>query len=263
MQEISFQDIKKAYVSKASALETTLCYSGTVVNVKPIKMRDKKEFLKAIETESEENVEIFVDNMIEKYVTDKSDNQLNAKQLVDQERYQLLMLIRKHSTTQDTVHIDHICPKCGELNNNIQFEFGNISVKQYVCPDGVEDTIKSRNGNIEYVIGMLTRGEIYDIEKYIKEKKIESKVEKDFVYMSCSIKEIYKIDDEVRTKYIPKISERIEFAENISFDEFEKIRKYFEKQESFGVVMPFSFKCSKCEFANEKEEAKIINFFIA
>jgi predicted kinase len=262
MDDISYQDIKRAYVSKVNAAKTTLCYSGKYVYVRPIKMKDKKEFLKLMEKENNELLDAFIDNLIEKYVSTGDDTPIDAKTLVDQERHQLLMVIRQLSTTQESIQIDHVCPKCKVLNKNIQFDLTNIIINSFSVPAGYENTLESKNGNVKFSVGLLTRGEIIEIEKHITDKSIDTKVEKDFVYLASTIKEMYLKIDDIERKYIPTIPERIEFVENLSFDDFDKIRKFFEACGSFGLSLGFKFKCTDCDYKNEKEEAKIVNFFI-
>jgi hypothetical protein len=262
MADISYQDIKKAYVDKATPAKTTLCYSGKCVFVRPIKMKDKKEFLKLMEKENDELLDTFIDNLIEKYVSTGDDMPVVAKTLVDQERHQLLMVIRQLSTTQESVLIDHVCPKCKVLNKNIQFDLKNIIINNFTVPDGCENTLESKNGNVKFVVGLLSRGEIIEIEEYIKNKSIDTKVEKDFVYLASTVKEMYLKMDDLERRYCPTINERIEFVENLSFDDFDKIRKFFEACGSFGLSLGFKFACTDCEYKNDKEEAKIANFFI-
>ena len=94
------------------------------------------------------------------------------------------------------------------------------------------------------------------------EKKIDTKVEKEFIYLASTVKELYLNADDITRKYTPKIAERVEFIENLVFDDFDKIREYFSKCAEFGLSLQFNFKCTECEYKNEKEEAKIVNFFI-
>jgi hypothetical protein len=262
MSEITFQDVKKAYHTAASSSEVVLCYSGNSVTVKQIKMRDKKEFLKYLEKEDDKLIDTFIDQLLERYVSDEKGDPIDAMKLVDRERTQLLMKIRSLSTVHDTAEIDHICPKCN-ATNSVKFPLANLVVTNYVTPEGYDDTIVSKNGGVKFKIGNLTRGNVIEIEKFIESKKFDTDVEKEFVYLASTVKEIYvNVDDIISAPFKPSIQERIDFVENLTFDDFDKIKNYFAHVKDYGVSLTFDFKCSACDHKNEKEEAKLVDFFI-
>jgi hypothetical protein len=259
MSEVTFQDIKKAYVTKTVATSINLCYSGKEVFVKPLRMKDKKEFLKCIEQENDDLLDVLIDNIIERYVSNSEGDPIDAKSLVDQERHQVLMQIRKISTQQEIVKIDHVCPKCKVLNNNVLFPLANINIIHY--SGDADKPISVKNDEITFTPKLLTRGEDIDVEKFIAEKKPTTNIEKEFIRLASTVKEIQlSIDDVVRT-YKPTLAERVEFVESLSFDDFEKIRLYFVNMGLFGMQLKFDFKCVSCGHASNSE-AKIINFFI-
>jgi hypothetical protein len=264
MSEISFQDIKRAYAmsAKAAPTQTTLCYSGKPVVVRPLKMRDKKEFLKVLEKDDDVLIDTCIDSLIEKYVADDNDNPVTAASLVDQERHQLLMLIRRASTTQESVEISHVCPQCKTNTRNIVFDLKNVIVNNFKKPDGLTDMIVSKNDSIKFTVGILTRGETVEIEKFIQSKSFDTKVEKEFVYLASTVKEIYLVVDDIEKKVLPSIAERVEFVESLSFDDFDKIKKYFDSTGPYGLLLQFAFDCPTCKYKNDKEEAKIVSFFI-
>ena len=264
MSEISFQDIKRAYAmsAKAAPTNTKLCYSGKPVVVRPLKMKDKKEFLKVLEKDNDDLIDACIDSLIEKYAMDDNDEPVRASSLVDQERHQLLMLIRRASTNQESVNISHVCPKCKTNVQNITFDLKNVVINNFKKPDGLSDMIVSKNDSIKFNIGILTRGDTVEIEKYIESKGLDTKVEKEFVYLASTVKEIYLVVDDIEKKFTPSIAERVEFIESLSFDDFDKIRKYFDATGSYGLSLGFVFECPSCKFKNDKEEAKIVSFFI-
>jgi hypothetical protein len=262
MADITMQDIKKAYASKANTIEVELCYSGKKVLLRPIKMKDKKEFLKVLESEKNEQIDTFIDKLIERYVADVNEEPVSASHLVDEERRQLLMCLRKISTTATHVGVDHVCPECGELNENVQFALEGAIVENFKKPDDVDNLIDASNGNVKFLVSQLTRQDNIDIDKYITEAKITSDVEKEFITLASTVKELYLNMDDVSRKFTPSIKERQEFVEGLSIDDFEKLKNYFVKCSPFGPKLVFNFKCTKCEYKNEKEEAKIVDFFI-
>jgi len=264
MPEISFQDIKRAYAlaAKAAPTHTSLCYSGKPVTVRPLKMKDKKEFLKVLEKDDDVLIDSCIDSLIEKYVSDSKDDPITAASLVDQERHQLLMTIRRASTNEESVNISHVCPQCKTNIRNVTFDLKNVIINNFKKSDGADDMIVSKNGSIKFTVGILTRGEMVEIEKFIKSKELASKVEKEFVYLASTVKEIYLVVDDIEKKISPSVAERVEFVESLSFDDFDKIRNYFDSIGSYGLSLGFAFECPTCKYKNDKEEAKIVSFFI-
>lgn len=262
MSDITFQDIKKAYAQKATPVQIKLCYSEKEVNLRPIRMKDKKDFLKVLESTNDTQIDTYIDKLIKTYVSDSEENPLEPASLVDEERRQLLVWLRRISTHAETVNIDHVCPKCNALKEDIVFPLTNIVVEYFKKPEDAENLIETKGGNVKFLIGQLTRQENLDINNYYTEAKIESSVEKEFITLAATIKEIYIVMDDISRKHVPSIAERVEFLGNLSLDDFEKINTYFSKCTPFGPKMVFDFKCSACDYANNKEEVKIVDFFI-
>lgn len=262
MADITLQDIKKAYATKASTTEITLCFSGKKVLLRPLRMKDKKEFLKVLESENDVLIDNFIDGLIERYVSEFDENTLKSATLIDQERKQLLMYLRKISTTATHINIDHACPKCDKIIENVPFPLDGATTDNFKKPEGVDNLIEAGNGNVKFLVSHLTRQDNLDIDKYITEKEVKSEVEKEFIIMAATVKEIYLNLDDMNRKMVPSIKERHEFVENLSIDDFEKIKNYFTTCSHFGPKLVFEFACSACDYKNAKEEAKIVDFFI-
>jgi hypothetical protein len=260
MGDISIQDIKKAYFTKSSSVTEVLCFSGEKVSVKPIKIKDKKNFLKLLEQENNVEVDKFIDDLIERYVSNENGDPIKANSLMDDERYQLLICIRRASTSADTILITHKCSECEHVNTDISYKFSDIVVKNYEKNTSTDDTITNKNESVKFTIGHLNRGELLVADKYISDKKIDTKIEKQFVYYAAAIKDITLIIDDISNKFIPKMDEKVEFLENLSFDDFNKIKRFFTSSPSYGLTLPLNFTCSNCKSTLDKE-AKIVNFF--
>jgi hypothetical protein len=260
MPDINISDIKKAYLTKAAPKPITLCYSGKEILIRPIRIKDKKEFLKILENSDEAAIDTFADKLIEKYAADSDENPIDSKKLVDQERQQILIEIRKNSTEFDHATIDHVCPSCGKTNVDVKFPFTNIITKNFKEPEHA-NTIVSKNGDVSFSVGLLMRGDSVEIEKYIKENKVTSEVEKNFIFLASTIKSIVVSIDDVKKEVTPTIKERVEFAETLTLDDFERIKDYFAEMDGFGTVLELDFKCLHCQHES-KEEVKFVNFFI-
>jgi hypothetical protein len=260
MSDINMSDIKKAYLTKAAPKPVTLCYSGKEILLRPIKIRDKKEFLKVLEGSDETAIDAFADKLIEKYAATDDEVPIDAKKLVDQERQQILTEIRKNSTEFDYASIDHVCSACGKTNVDVKFPFTNITTKFFKEPEQT-NVIVSKNGDVSFAVGLLSRGDNLEIEKYIKDSKVTSEVEKNFIFLASTIKAITVSIDDVKKEVTPSIKERVEFAESLTLDDFERIKNYFAQIKGFGTFLEMDFTCVHCQ-QQSKDEVKFIDFFI-
>jgi hypothetical protein len=256
----SLADLKKVYATKSSAEQTIkLCYSQKEVYVKPLKIKDKKEVLKAIETKNEIIINKALDDIIEKYTEYVDGSNFNVSTLTSQERYQLLVHIRV-SAAGTTTKIVHECPQCGTINKEITYDLNTMYVKNYTQPNG-GDTIILANGNITVKLSPMTREKELEIERYIKKNKLTTASEKNFALMAGVIKSIFMKQDDIETEVKLSTEELIDFFENLPATELDKLFAYF-KSTDFGVKMPFEFKCEKCNYESE-EEVNIAVFFIS
>jgi uncharacterized protein YktA (UPF0223 family) len=260
MSDITLDDIRKVYYSKPNKAEITLCYSGKKAIVRALKMKDKKEILKTFEKDGGKSLDLCVDNIIEKYSEEEDGTPINAKELVEEEREQIFLAIRRNSTQNDNITINHVCPKCNKMKE-VEFPFENIKTTQFVKPESPSDKIISSKGDIEFTLSQLTRGDVLEIDEYIKKNEIKDDVEQQFIRVAATIKSITIFKDDVGQSKIPTLKERIEFIDILELDDFEKIAPYFKACPKFGSTLNFSFTC-ECGYKSEKEEADLSNFFI-
>jgi hypothetical protein len=256
----SLVDLKKAYATKSSPENAVkLCYTQKEVFVRPLKIKDKKEILKAIESKNETIINKALDEVIEKYVEYSDGSNFNVSTLTSQERFQLLVHIRV-SAAGTTAKIAHECPKCGHVNKDITYDLTSMYVKNYTKPE-TGDSISLANGNIKIKLGPMTRDKEIEIEKYVKKAKIATTAEKNFALMAGVIKSITMLQDDIENEVKLSLDETIDFFENLPAIELDKLLDYF-KSTDFGVKMPFEFKCEQCNHEGE-EEVNIAVFFIS
>jgi hypothetical protein len=256
----SLGDLKKIYATRSSPENAIkLCYSQKEVFVKPLKIKDKKEILKAIESKNEVIINKALDDVIEKYAEYADGSDFNVSTLTSQERFQLLVHIRV-SAAGTTAKIAHECPSCGTINKDITYDLTAMYVKNYTKPDS-GDEILLANGNIKIKLGPMTRDKEIEIERFIKKNKLNSSSEKNFALMAGIIKAITMKQDDVESDVKLTTDEIIDFFENLPATELDKILDYF-KNTDFGVKMPFEFKCEKCGHEST-EEVNIAVFFIS
>lgn len=256
----SLTDLKKMYATKSAPENAIkLCYSQKDVFVKPLKIKDKKEILKAIESKNETIINKALDEVIEKYAEYADGSEFNVNTLTSQERFQLLVHIRV-SAAGTTAKIAHECPTCGHVNKEIIYDLNSMYVKNYTKPEKGDELLLA-NGNIKLLLGPMTRDKEIEIERYIKKAKLTSTSEKNFALMAGVIKAISMKQDDIESEVKLSTEETIEFFENLPASELDTVLEYF-KNTDFGVKMPFDFKCDKCGH-EEQQEVNIAVFFIS
>lgn len=253
----TLSDLKKVQAESNFEFSIDLCYSHRKAFVRPLKIKDKKELMKAIESKDEKLIQKVLDEIVEKYVVLEDNRPLTD--LTVQERYQILVEIRR-AAAGDTVKIAHQCPNCEHINKEIPYDLKNIYIKEY--DNTYNNKLLLFNGNVEIILGPLRREEEKKIEKIIFDRKLKLNSEKQFLLMAGFIEKIYIKKDDVFGEVSLSTSEKIEFFENLSSGDLDKIIEYI-KNTDFGVKLPFHFRCEKCGYENEKEEANIAVFFIS
>ncbi len=256
----SLVDLKKVYATKSAPENVIkLCYSQKEVFVKPLKIKDKKEVLKSIETKNEIVINKALDDIIEKYAEYADGSNFDVNKLTSQERYQLLVHIRV-SAAGTTAKIAHECPTCGAVNKDITYDLTNMFVKNYTAPESGDEIVLA-NGSIKIKLSPMTREKEIEIERIIKKNKLNSASEKNFALMAGVIRAITMSQDDIESDVKLTTEEMIDFFENLPANELDKILEYF-KGTDFGVKMPFDFKCEKCAHESS-EEVNIAVFFIS
>jgi hypothetical protein len=251
-------DLKKLYATPSGdELAIDLCFSGRKAFIKPMKVRDKKDILKAIESKDEKLIQKNFDDIIEKYVT--LEDKRSTDDLTIQERYQVLVAIRR-AAAGDTAKLAHQCPKCEHINKDIPFNMDSIVTTSYEEPkDG--GVVNVADGAIKLVLGPIRREDEKKLEKIIFDKKVTLVSERQFIMMAGYIHKVIMSQNDITAEVPMKIEERIDFFENLRASDLDKITDYI-KATDFGVKLPFSFKCEKCGHVSE-EEANIAVFFIS
>jgi len=110
MSNISASDLRKLYAQSTTApqMDIELCYSRKHILVKPLKVKDKKELLKSIESKNEILVNSVLDSIIARYVETIDGSEFNPQDLTTQERQQILVYIRV-ANGDDECKIAHQC----------------------------------------------------------------------------------------------------------------------------------------------------------
>lgn len=255
---LSINDLRKIYATNAGdELAIDLCYSHHKAFIKPMKVKDKKDLLKAIESKNEKLVQSNLDEIVEKYVRVEGYKSLNH--MTVQERYQVLVAMRRAAAGDDT-KIVHQCPKCEHVAKELNFNMANIVTVDFKEPE-TGSVIETANGAIKITLGPIRRCDEKILEKIIFDKKITLSSERQFVMLAGCIHKVEINQDDMTAEVPMDAAEKVEFFENLSSRDLDKITDYV-KQTDHGVKIPFKFKCAKCDYENEQEEANVAVFFI-
>lgn len=260
---IGLDQLKNLYNTTTESPDSLieLCYSGKEVYVKPLKVIDKKDLLKAIESKNEDIVNKKLDDLIIKYVEAK-DGHLDFDELTSNERHQIMVYIRV-AAGGNTAKIVHQCPNCESVNKNIEYDLENLHIKEYDRNE-INPFIPIGNGDIEVEVCPLTRSVEKQVERYIKNNKIKTVTERQMSMVASHIKNVWVKDVSGEKDYVEfkNLEERIKFFFDLTGSDSNKIIDFISEKLDFGVKMPFKFVCESCGFESE-EEVNVAAFFIS
>lgn len=263
--KITLSDVRKQIAissnNNSPDMEIKLCYSGKTILVKPLKVKEKKELLKSLESKNEILVNRVLDEIIQSYVVTQDDTELDTKTLTIQERHQILVYIRA-ANGDEVVKIAHQCPSCNKVTRDIPYELSKKSYVKDFDHNGAKKVVTICSDAVEINYDVLFRNEEIEVEEYIKEEKLKTVSERQFVMVAASIKDIFLNDGTGRQRVEnTTLEEKMEFIEELDTKEFNVISSAISELD-FGVKMPFDFKCSHCEYES-KEEVNATVFFIS
>lgn len=260
---ISVDQLKNIYNTTGDTPDSKidLCYCKRSVFIKPLKVKDKKDLLKSIESKNEDIVNKKLDEIIVKYVEPEDGGNLDYDNLTSNERQQILVYIRV-AAGGNSAKIVHECPNCGMVNKNIEYDLDDMYLKEF---DVNEDdmTIPIGKGNIKIELAPITRRIEKQIDRYVKNNKIKAMTEKQMCLVAGHIKDVWIDTDDGEQKVdFKNIEEKINFFDGLNGVDATNVMEIMNKCLDFGIKMPFSFKCEKCEYEAE-EEVNVAAFFIS
>jgi hypothetical protein len=256
---LKLADLKKIYAqqSQSSAnIEISLCYSGKKVYIRPIKVKDKKDILKSVESKNEELLQRTLDDIIQKYAESADKSPILVDSLTQKEKEQIIVYMRLAiGDITDKIKIAHQCPQCEQIKRDIDFEISRLNVVNYDRANS--SRIQLLDGVIELDIGPITLRDEKDIEALIKKSNIKSDSEKQLVSLAAFIKRIYvnssPVDD------VSTVEQKYQFVENLQINDLKTITEKIRIND-FGIKMPFEFHCDKCGFKAQQEVVPAVFF---
>lgn len=260
---VSFNDFKKKHaleISKdAPQAIVTLPSDGTKVTLRPMKVREQKEFLKAMEKKDEFLLNEAFDNILNTCVISINDGGFDNDKICVQDRMFLLIKIRQLSSG-DKIKIAHYIEKTEKVE---QIE---VDMTKFQIETATEPLIKEiqLTPNTKVVLGPVTRKNEKDMEKWLKSKNVnkESLIERRYCAYAAFIKEIHFIPDgETEYKKVEvNFDQLVEFIIDSCSEQQLKQFDEFAKTLNFGIKLIYPVKVDGYE--NEKEEVSLISFFI-
>lgn len=261
---LSIEQLQQLQSSSSSAhMEVELCYSGKKAFIRPLKVVDKKEVLKAIENKNEVLVNKVFDEIIQKYVEFEDPN-LNYETITLQERFQILTYIRTANGDKEAT-VAHECKSCKKITHDLQYDTSELYLKTYKGnrEDQVITIDLDSNSKIEILIEPLTRIDEKNAERYCKNEKLDTLSEKSFIYIAASIRRIKVVTNgETQNVDLSSFDKKVEYYKTIDGKTDDKIKDVIKKFD-FGIKMPVNFTCKYCKHKEFNDEVNIASFFIS
>lgn len=265
----NFNDLKKRFVLDSSKTIpqgiAELPSNGAKVTFSPMKVKQQKEFLKALEKKDETLINEAFDHILNACVSMVDDKPFDVDSLCVQDRTFLLIRIRQ-LTSGPEVKITHICPKSEVVYNNIPIDLNTLQIEPYKGTSITQEL--DLTPSIKVILGLVTRKDEKDIERWIKNKsKDNSVIDRRYCVYASIIKNI-KMKKEVKENEqaiyedIPvTFDQKVEFITDACAQKDLALFDEYIKTLDFGIRLRFHFK-SDAGYENENEEANIISFFI-
>jgi len=235
--------------------EITLPGTGELIQFKPITTGQIKKLLVY---EGSENLNIIETVMDDLLVSSVITEDFNVDDLYLQDRFFLLIEIRKHSKGKH-YNFEIKCPQC-ESQSLQSINLDNLPFT--LKPENIDYSVKV-NDNITVELDFVKRIDQKIAIDFVEEGGSEAQgmqrlAEISVVATAQAVKSI--VTPEGTDDDLP-LEDRVYLLDNLSQQEFETVTAWFEKN-SYGVDFEFELKChhEPCDF-NQKIEIPIENFF--
>jgi hypothetical protein len=261
---ITFDDFKKKFSIETNKTipqdVVELPSSGAKATIRPMKVREQKEVLKALEKRDEFLINEALDAILSNCVITIDDAAFDGDKLCIQDRTYLLMRIRQ-LTTGPKAKISHVSNKTGKVHENIEIELDKLPVDKYQGTN-LNQAIDVAEG-IRLHLGPVTRKNEKDIEKYLKANKDNTLIDRRYAAYAAIIKSVSMKTEGADTyeKLNLTFDQALEFVNKMTAQQdLDKIDEYIKKELDFGLRLTFNFKDG--DYENPKEELTLISFFI-
>lgn len=244
------------------------------IEFRPYLVKEQKILLQAAEMGTEEQLLRSIDQILKNVTNDKVD--LDIKYNADIE---YLMLNVRGKSVGEIIDLGFTCPnivkkiqydKSKDLPTPLKDEDGNEIYKDEKCNTKVESQVnindvkvtitENRNNKIQLTdtVGIILKDLTYGENKNIKFNDAETEVERLNNNLKLLIKHIEKVydDEQVYTDFTEK--EMLEFIEQLSTEDIEKIQEYIET--SPRLEHKIELVCPKCGFTTTQQLVGLSDF---
>lgn len=270
MSSLSFKDFKKSIVinnnKDAPQASVELPSNRAKALIRPMKVKDQKDFLKALEKRDEFLINEAFDKILSSCVITVDDAPFDNDLICIQDRMFLLIKIKELSSGSK-ISIPHVFTDNEGKEKSQQIEV-DMSTFKIIYKDSEVSKAIFINPDTKLILGPSTRKNEKDLEKWIKTKAVskDSLVERRFSAYATLIKEIWfrTTDDKgVSSEFEPvtiSFDEKVEFVIDVCTDKDLKKFEEYAKELDFGIklIVPVHVP----GYDNEDEEVNLISFFI-
>lgn len=256
-----FDDFKKKFateISKNIPQDVVELPSGAgKATIIPMKVKEQKDFLKALEKQDEYLINEAFDKLLTKCVISINGNACDIDRLCIQDRSYLLLMIRK--LTNPKAKISHICPVSEKVYSNIEIDMNNLVTENFEGTSLTKELLLTPN--IRLLLGPVYRKDEKDVESWLKVKsKDKSIIDKKYCGYAAVVKEIV-IKNEKDEWEVQQFSfdNKVEFIIEMCPQSVTASIDDFIKTLNFGIKTTFNFKSD--DFEGE-QEAMLISFFM-
>lgn len=259
---LKFDDIKKKI-----ALETNktipqgvvdLPSNGAKALIRPMKVREQKEVLKALEKGEEYLINEAFDAILANCVITINDEPFDSDKLCIQDRAYLLIKVRE-LTTGPKAKIVHISPET-QKKHDVELELDKLVINKYQGT-GLYKSIDIAP-SVKMNLGPVTRKNEKAIEAYMRENKKESSlVDRRYAAYAAILKSLTAETEEGGTEVVElTFAQSLEFISSLTQKELDLFDNYIKSELNFGIDLHFHLKDGS--YDNPKEELALLSFFI-
>lgn len=264
----SFKDFKKKFVidnnKDIPQAIVELPSNRKKATLRAMKVKEQKEFLKALEKRDEFLINEAFDKILTACVLTVNDEAFDGDTLCVQDRMFLLLKVRQLSSG-DKITIPHVIEVDGkEKTEQIEVDMTKFNV---TYKDGELNKEVMINPTTKILLGPSTRKNEKDLETWIKTKGVskESLIERRFAAYATLLKEIWFIPEDSKDREWVNVpvtfSDAVEFVTDACTEKNLKQFEEYAKELDFGIklVVPVNVN----GYSNPSEEVNLISFFIS
>lgn len=258
----SFNDLKAALTKNRDISDNCveLPYLRKKATYRPMRNKELKDFLKAIEKRNEYLINESLDSILEQCVSKIDDEPFDVDSLCMQDRTFLLVKI-KQATRGNKVKFLHAYK---EDRDPVEVEV-DLNDFEVVYQESEIEEILNLTDTVKITIGLATRKAEKSLENWLKKYAAKDSVaDRRYSSYATLITKVEMLDEESQDNTWEEVN--LTFADKVkviedfcSSSDIEKLDELIEKM-NFGIKLTFNFNHE--DYSNENEEINLLSFFI-